>query len=440
MQDYFQEIADFLDGLRQGEELLRTTFRAEESDFVRFNHNQVRQAGHVTQREISIDLCIGNRHASADTTLVGDLGMDQGRLRQLVARLRETVPHLPDDPYLLLSNEVRSSERIGSDELPEAADAVSSVMKRGQGTDLVGIYSGGGIYAGFANSNGQRNWFASHSFNLDWSVYYESDKAAKATYAGFQWNDRALESRMATTAEQLAILRQSPRTIDPGRYRVFLSPVAMYELLSTVAWGGFGLKSHRTKQTTLLKMIEGDAKLNPLVNLTENTAEGIAPDFQDDGFIKPARVPLIDKGCFHTCLSSSRSAKEYGVPTNGASEEETPESIDMSPGTLPREAALSELGTGLYVNNLWYLNYSDRPACRITGMTRFATLWVENGKVVAPVNVMRFDESLYRMFGNQLVGLTAERDLILDSDTYERRSTRSGRVPGALVEDFTFTL
>jgi predicted Zn-dependent protease len=92
------------------------------------------------------------------------------------------------------------------------------------------------------------------------------------------------------------------------------------------------------------------------------------------------------------------------------------------------------------VNNLWYLNYSDRPACRITGMTRFATLWVENGKIVAPVNVMRFDESLYRMFGNHLAGLTTERDLILDSDTYERRSTRSGRLPGALVEEFTFTL
>jgi hypothetical protein len=30
--------------------------------------------------------------------------------------------------------------------------------------------------------------------------------------------------------------------------------------------------------------------------------------------------------------------------------------------------------------------------------------------------------------------------MILDSDTYFRRSTVSGRVPGALVEDFTFTL
>lgn len=440
MQEYFHEISDFLDGLRQGSELLRTSFHAEDSDFVRFNHNQVRQAGHVTQREVAIDLCVGSRHVAARTSLVGNLVHDQERLRRVVARLRETVPHLPEDPHLLLPDQIRSSERIGSDDLPEAAESVSSVMKRGEGTDLVGLYSAGGIYSGFANSLGQRNWFASHSFNLDWSLYHRADKAVKSAYAGFRWSERALESRMALASEQLSILRQTPRTIDPGRYRVYLSPVAVYELLSTVAWGGFGLKSHRTKQTSLLRMVQGDAKLHPMVSLTENTAEGIAPDFQGEGFIKPARVPLIERGCFQTCLASPRSAKEYSVPTNGASGDETPESIDMAPGALPHDDVLSELGTGLYVNNLWYLNYSDRPACRITGMTRFATLWVENGKIVAPVNVMRFDESLYRMFGNHLAGLTAERELILDSDTYERRSTRSGRLPGALVEELTFTL
>ena len=73
-------------------------------------------------------------------------------------------------------------------------------------------------------------------------------------------------------------------------------------------------------------------------------------------------------------------------------------------------------------------------------MTRFATLWVEDGEVVAPLDVMRFDETLYRMFGSCLLGLTAERDLLLDSDTYFRRSSGSMRLPGALVEDFTFTL
>jgi len=101
---------------------------------------------------------------------------------------------------------------------------------------------------------------------------------------------------------------------------------------------------------------------------------------------------------------------------------------------------LSRLETGLYINNLHYLNYSDRPNCRMTGMTRFATFWVENGNISAPLNVMRFDETLYRLFGINLIGLTTEREFMLDPTTYGSRSTFSARMPGALIEDFALTL
>lgn len=440
MQDYFYEIAGYLQSLMRGDEVWTASYRGEDSDFVRFNHNRVRQAGSVQQRVITLDLIQGKRHAATSTTLCGDLEIDRARLRRLVEDQREIVPHVSEDPYLLYSTEVRSSERIDRAMLPARDEAVSAVVRAGDGLDLVGIYAAGGIHAGFANSLGQRNWFTSYSFNFDWSLYHNADKAVKSAYAGFAWNEEDLGARMQSAARQLDVLARSPRTIDPGRYRVYLSPVALYEFLSTVSYGGFGLKDHRTKQTPLLRMVEGGATLHPSVEITENTAEGIAPDFQSQGFIRPARLPLIERGCFRNCLASPRSAKEYGVPTNGASGSEIPTSIDMAPGSLSQQEVLEQLGTGLYINNLWYLNFSDRPACRVTGMTRFATLWVENGEIVAPVNVMRFDESIYRILGQNLMGLTQERDLILDSETYGGRSTRSGRLPGAVVDEFALTL
>jgi len=70
----------------------------------------------------------------------------------------------------------------------------------------------------------------------------------------------------------------------------------------------------------------------------------------------------------------------------------------------------------------------------------FASSWVEGGVIQAPLSVMRFDESIYHMFGDHLVGLTAEHDFMLDASTYYRRSTGSSRLPGALVEDFHFAL
>ena len=73
-------------------------------------------------------------------------------------------------------------------------------------------------------------------------------------------------------------------------------------------------------------------------------------------------------------------------------------------------------------------------------MTRFASLWVENGRIVAPLNVMRFDETLYNILGENLIALTQDTEHIFDASTYERRSESSSRLPGALVEDFNLTL
>jgi predicted Zn-dependent protease len=166
----------------------------------------------------------------------------------------------------------------------------------------------------------------------------------------------------------------------------------------------------------------------------------VAPNFDGAGFTKPDQVTLINAGGLGDCLVSPRSAKEYGVSTNGAGSGEAPESMDMAAGRVATRDVLAELDTGVYINNVWYLNYSDRVSSRITGMTRFATFWVENGVIQAPLNVMRFDETIYRMFGDNLLALTDERVFLMDGSTYRRRSTASSRVPGALVREFTFTL
>ena len=440
MQDYFYTLADAITALLKGDEVYTCTFRGEDSDFVRFNRSAVRQAGTVAQRFVNLDLIRGQRHAAADVALAGDLEEDRGRLAQAVVELREQLPYLPEDPHLLYATEVQSSVQAGENRLPDSAEAVAAVLDAGRGRDLVGFYAAGCIYAGFANAFGQRNWFASYSFNCDWSLYYQADKAVKTAYAGFVWEPEEFAHKVDTAAAQLEQLRQAPRTIPPGRYRVYVAPAALDDILHTLAWGGFGLKDHRTKQTTLLKMVEEGARLHPVVTLRENTRDGVAPNFQGAGFIKPDQVTLVEAGVFRNCLVSPRSAKEYGVPTNGASSGETPQSLEMAAGDMSRQEVLQRLDTGVYMNNVWYLNYSDRSACRMTGMTRFATFWVEHGVIQAPLNVMRFDESIYRMLGEHLLALTAERELVLNTSTYHQRSMGSSRVPGALIDDFNFTL
>jgi predicted Zn-dependent protease len=440
MRARFHALTDHLQAELAPGEAFTAWFQGENSDFVRMTQGKVRQPGSVSQRSLSIDLIRGHRHAGGTVAVSGDEALDRQRVASLVDTLRLALAHVPDDPFHLYNQSSERTEVVRDDALPDAAEVTGRVLDRARGLDFVGIYAAGRVYRGFASSFGQRSWFERASFNLDFSLYLRADKAVKGSYAGETWKDDDFVLRLEKAMSELEIIGRPAKTIEPGTYRVYLAPRALAEILNVLSWSGFGEKSHRTKQTVFLKMLTGDARLDERVTLTENTAESTGPAFGSAGFLKPPKVELIKKGLYVGVLCSPRSAKEYGVPTNGARDDETPQALDLAPGNVPANEVTARLDTGIYINHLWYLNYSDRPAGRITGMTRFATLWVEKGRVVAPLNVMRFDETIYRLLGQSLLGLTRERDFILDNDTYSQRSTGCAWVPGALVRDMRFTL
>jgi len=438
METYFRELSDTLcTGLPAGEVLL-LNYQGEDTDFVRLNGNKVRQAGHVYQQTLHLDLINNGREASAALPLAGQLDDDLARAQSVLGRLRKQLPLLPEDPHLNYATEVHNSSRRGDNNLPAANQALEQLITAARGLDLVGIWAGGEMNHGFANSLGQFNWHSACSFNLDWSIYRDGDKAVKQNYAGFAWDSEIVVQKIAHARDTLELLGQKPVSLEPGKYRVFLTPAALYELMKMVSWGGFGLKSHRTAQTPLLSMVREGATLHKDVTISELHADGLSPRFTRAGFIKPDSVELIKAGAYRNCLANRRSAREYNTAVNCGIEQ--PHSLHIAGGELQQNDVFTALDTGLYISNLWYCNFSDRNHCRITGMTRFACLWVEQGKPVAPVNVMRFDESIYHILGDCLEGLTREHEHILDAGSYEWRSDASACLPGALINDFTFTL
>jgi predicted Zn-dependent protease len=245
---------------------------------------------------------------------------------------------------------------------------------------------------------------------------------------------------MAGARQRLALLAQGSRSLEPGRYRAYLTPSAMEEIAAMLCWGGFSGRALQTRQSCLFRLNAGTAELAPAVAFSEKPTDGIAPSFQDEGFTRPDEVPLVTEGRMVGSLVSPRTAKEFELPHNGANASESPESLDMRGGELSDDDAMRLLDRGLYIGNLWYLNFSDRPACRVTGMTRFASFWVEGGRIVAPVDVMRFDDSVFRLLGKELIGLTREPELLVSSDTYRQRNVASMRLPGAVVREMAFTL
>ena len=448
MESYFHDVVALLDGLIEAKEVYTATFSAETSDFVRMNRGKVRQPGSVAQRYLDIDLIRGARHATYLVALSGDVHADRTAIASAVAATRTALSDVADDPHLLLATEVCSTREVRGGALPPAETIIDTVLDAARGTDLVGLYAGGPVCRGFANSFGQRNWHEATAFNLQWSLYHRADKAVKCALSGFGWDAGALATKMEAARADLVHMTRPSKALPPGKYRAYLSPAAMEDIASMMCWGGFSARALATKQSSLTRMQPGEdpagngegIRLHPSVTIVEATAEGVAPAFQGEGFVRPARVPLIEAGRLTGSLVSPRTEREFGLKANGANGWEAPESLAMAGGTLAANDALAALGTGLFVGNLHYLNYSDRPACRLTGMTRFATFWVEGGKIVAPIDVLRFDDTVFRMLGPNLADLTSETELMLASDTYGARQLSSIRVPGALISEMTFTL
>ncbi|WDY58509.1 TldD/PmbA family protein [Pseudomonas sp. PSKL.D1] len=439
MKQAFEALVSAVREALQAGEQFTLGYSAEQSQFVRFNHAKVRQAGEVNQASAQLRLVHDGRQAEQHVTLSGDEHLDRQRLTDALAQLRQTLPLLAIDPYLQLDEAAWQSNSLQQQALPDLAEVMALLEREAGDLDLVGIYAAGPICRGFASSFGAFGWHQANSFNVDWSLFHANGQAVKANYAGQAWHAEDFTARLRQAREQLGFLGRPTITLNPGSYRAYLAPAAMDEIAGMLCWGAFSAQALATGNSALQRLYNGDASLSPLVSFDEQVSGSLSPAFSDEGSPRQD-VPLIGQGRALQRLISARSAAEFNLAANGADSYESPCALSLAAGQLPNEEILERLGTGLYISNLWYLNYSDLPAARMTGLTRFATFWVENGEIKGPVSTMRFDDSLYNLLGSQLEDLTREREMILSTSTYGQRSTGSSHLPGALVRGLTLTL
>lgn len=430
--------AHVLGQLRAGE-ALTINLSAEASLFVRFNSNRVRQNTDVEQLSMSLQLQGNGRTVGKSRTLTGNADADMPALTRLLAQCRDEIAVLPPDPYQVpIENNGTSSEEFRGGLLaPE--DVVAAVVAPAAGCDLTGLYAGGIVIRANCNSQGQRHWFATETFFLDYSIY-NGPQAAKGCYAGSQWNDADWAANLSRTKVLLALLAKPQQSVQPGAYRTYLAPRAFSDLLGMLGWNALSAAAWKQGHSPFKKLAENEARLSPLLSIAENFELGLTPRFNGLGEVSATHLPLIAQGELKTLLVSSRTAKEYGLEGNGASGCEGPRAMDVAVGTLDEKDVLKALGTGLYLSNLHYLNWSDPVSARVTGMTRYACFWVEDGEIVGPIKDLRWDESLYSALGEKLIALTSHAEIDPATDTYHQRALGGCRTPGALIEGFSFTL
>ena len=442
--DHFDRVSEAcFDVLGEGEQLT-LNLASEEQQFLRFNHSRVRQSTSVSQSRLNLCLQSSQRRVVFNFDLTGNIDHDRATAASLIGRGREELRELPEDPFVTPLINYGESQQHHAGQLPEPKALLEQISMHTKGSDFTGLYAGGPQVRASCNSEGMRHAFSTESFFLDYSLFTVNaggeNKAVKALYAGHEWGARAFEKSVAESRERLNLLNQDSQLLAPGHYRVFFAPAAVESLLALFSWGAVSYRAWKKGDSPLKRLIEGELQLSPRFSLRENFSLGLSPGFNSLGEVAPEQLQVIAQGVLGSLLISSRSAKEFGVPSNGADSGEGLRSPEMGTGDLEEADILSTLNTGIYVSNLHYLNWSDLLNARITGMTRYACFWVENGEIVAPIKDLRFDESLYRVFGTELEAVTRAADTMMKTDTYLQRSLGGSKVPGMLVRDFRFTL
>ncbi|MDM9379223.1 TldD/PmbA family protein [Chlorogloeopsis sp. ULAP01] len=436
----FNQLIETLLNKKEESEQFTVKLSSEYSQFTRFNHAKVRQTGTVADGWAELTLMQDQRSSFRLIPFTGDREVDWQVAYKALQELREEVPLLPLDPYLVLPSGTNASREIHIGNLLPEETVVPRVLELVNELDFTGIYAGGTVVKAYADSSGQKHWFATDSFTLDYSIFTPEEQAVKGTFAGSNWHQEAYTAKIDEAKKQLKLLSRSIKQLPRGNYKTYFAPAAVADLLSMLSWGGVSEADLQQGNSALAALSRQEKLLSPTFNLKENFQLGLVPRFNEWGEMAAPELPIITNGILVNTLINSRTAKEYQKTANGANTAESLRAPELSPGNLAFDRILPSLDTGLYVSNLHYLNWSDRPTGRITGMTRYACFWVEGGEIIAPIENLRFDESLYRFWGENLVDLTDFQEFISEVGTYEGRQLGGSIVPGMLVEDFTYTL
>ncbi|MEO0648332.1 MAG: hypothetical protein AAFZ17_19635, partial [Cyanobacteria bacterium J06650_10] len=283
----------------------------EESQFTRFNGAKVRQTGQVCDSKMTLTLIsaksisstesiateplskedsplaeveAGYRTTTISLPFVGEFETDWQSLKPVLDSLQTELLNLPTDPYVVLpSADNRTpgdhhSREIYAGKLLQPSQLIEALLSPVQSLDFSGLYAGGQAYRGYADSAGKQHWFETPAFTLDYSLFESvtdskvtSKAAVKGTLAGRQWQQSDYEQSIATAKEQLTMSARACKQLQKGRYRTYLAPAAVADIIDTIACGGgLGEAALRQGNSPFSRLEKGEAVLSSQFSLGED--------------------------------------------------------------------------------------------------------------------------------------------------------------------------
>ena len=444
-KEIFQNICSQVFNSLKDNEQLTIYLEGENSQYFRFNDSKLRQSGIIEDYAVTISLYAGKKSLQSATTVSSDIESSVYNLKSEIDALRSPLSLIPENDLTSFPEKFDSLEMVSSGKLPNRNEILEALMGIITKDYLTGVWTSGKIFRACSTSEGTNHWFEKDSFIFDFSLIDEKENMVKVLFPGSFWNKDKFDKAFEDASDKLKLLNKEKMELKPGKYRVWFEPNAVADFIGMFNWNGVSESAFRNGSSCLLKMRNSNQKLSPLFSLNESFSSKATAPFNSRGEVSQD-VNIIDEGELNNTLVNSKTALEYNVISNFAEEAnswgmgEYMRSPVMKAGDIAEDDCLKKLGTGIYISNIHYLNWSDVLGGRITGLTRYACYWVEDGKMVAPIKTMRFDDSFYNFFGKNLIGVGKETLARPVIETYDGRNPGETVCPGILVNDFELTL
>ncbi|MFC6160064.1 metallopeptidase TldD-related protein [Kribbella jiaozuonensis] len=372
--------------------------------------------------------------------------LDPDAVRSLADRLNAAISDLPPIPSEATPDAVHDGgdHSVATPVIPAAASVLESdpaVRHRWFTTVRDGLDSS-------ATLGGAIRYDVLDRVVADANGLFRAETLTKASIQAIAKQDgRSVSVRlMHRDADQLPIeeipdrlraaLRPLP-TIDArhGTCRVLLKPQAANALIATYGYAVLGANAYATGRSVVSGRL-GEKVASDLVTLVDDGCDpdGLPSGFDAEGNVR-RRTPLLEKGVLVGLVSDRRRAGVTGgVPTGHAvpdgwrfGGDPVPSHLLLDAGTSSEDELLAETGSGLVVNRLDYLRVLHPKETLVTGTTRDATYWAEDGELVGWHPQLRFTFRMDDVM-NAIIGIGSTRERC------DQTFMESVVVPSLLVE------
>lgn len=407
----------------------------------RFANSQIHQNVSEQDLEVRVRVAFGQKVGISRTN---DLSEDG--LRRAVRNAEELARHQPSNPEFpgfappqhierVAATVDRTLEYTPGDRAKVVQHVCADALK--ERVTASGAFSTGLKQVAVANTTGV---WAYHQHSLaDFNTVVMTDDSsgwAQATHLDAGHIDG---EAMAEEAIDKALRSRKPQALEPGSYTVVLEPYAVLELLQYL---GFGLGAEEVEEgRSFMSGHLGEKMVHKDISVWDDGLDpsGIPFPFDFEGVPKQ-KVMILDRGRVGSPVYDLRTALKEGRTSTGHCASASKFfgagaqawNLFMSSGVHSLDEMVESTERGVYVTRFHYVNRLDPKKTTVTGMTRDGTFWIENGKIVRPLQNMRFTHPILEALRDvEMIGLESK----LETNWWGG----GNRAPALKIKNFRFS-